>query len=105
MFVSPPRDPPPTFIFSTLRLDRTVSTDTSGVIASRSPIFLGLKAEGQFRPLWAPVPIALFVLAKVIFGEQPFVLITRGVRLGDIGMDSGCIALFDLLPVIEAFVG
>src|SRR6266511_4859913 len=104
MFVSPTRDPPPTFIFSTLRLDRTVSTDTGGVIARRAPFFLGLKAEGQFRPLWAPVTIALFVIAKVIFGEQPFVLITRGVRLADIGMDRGCVTLFDLLPVIEAFV-
>src|SRR6266498_5992445 len=104
MFVSPARDPRPTFIFSTLRLERTASTGTGGVITSRPPFFLGLEAEGQFRPLRAPVTIALFVIAKVIFGEQAFVLITRGVRLADIGMDSGCVTLFDLLPVIEAFV-
>src|SRR6266511_1022807 len=104
MFVSPARDPPPTFIFSTLRLERTASTHTGGIITSRSPFFLGLEAEGQFCPLWAPVTIALFVIAKVIFGEQAFVLITRGVRLADIGMDRGCVTLFDLLPVIEAFV-
>src|SRR5215216_1684114 len=105
MFVSPACDPPPTFSFSTLRLERTVSTDTSGVIARRAPFFLVSKRKFSFRPLRAAVTIALFVIAKVIFGEQPFVLITRGVRLGDIGMDSGCVALFDLLPVREAFVG
>jgi len=105
MFVGPTGDPSAALIFGTAGLDRTRSTRTRGIVACCAPLFLGLKAKGEFFPVWAPIAIPFFIIAKVIFGESALMLIAGRVRLRDRGLDLRLVTLLDLLTIIEAFVG
>lgn len=91
-------------VFGALRLDWTTPTGTGGVIPGCAPLFLSLKAEGQFLALRAAVTVPFQIIGEIVFGKQPFVLVARCVGFGDIDANIRFVTLLDLLAVIEPLV-
>jgi hypothetical protein len=76
-----------------------------GVIADVAPQFITLKTERQPLAGRADVAIAAFDISEIVFREQAFLAVDRGVGLGDPRGDPFRQAGRHLLAVVVPHVG
>src|SRR3989304_492622 len=105
MLIGPAGDPPPAFVARTQRSGRARAAGGGGIGAHRAAVLHGGKAKAQLGALWATIAIAVPVVAEIVFGIQPSLLIDGCVRLGEVGRNALRQTLFDRLPIVVTLVG